>query len=167
MCPAKRCVRYLSVSKGEKPIRTLYTNLKHKIPEHEQSGVVYKIDCKNCPKAYIGETMQKLSSRIKHHKYDVKSTKKANTSALADHSKELRHEFNFENAAILKHEGNKRQLQIQEVNQIILHGDKVCNYKTDAEHISPLYFNLVKAYGKAAERKRHRPMDSAATTPTP
>ena len=45
---------------------------KRSIDDTEDS--VCRITCKQCPKAYIGESGRKLSIRVSEHKKDVEST---------------------------------------------------------------------------------------------
>lgn len=52
----------------------LFTQLKTKIPKEEQSGVVYKIYCKDFPATYVGETIQKVCTRFHQHEQCSLST---------------------------------------------------------------------------------------------
>ena len=122
----------------------MFANLKSKIPKDEKSGLVYKIDCADCEAVYIGETTQKFGMRKYQHKCDCKKQITKNSSALAMHAKENGHNFNFDEAKILKTERNKLKLQIHEVNQIIIHEDIACNKKTDKKEYTNTYINLIK-----------------------
>ena len=39
---------------------------KDKSDKQDQTGVVYKFTCKNCPATYIGENKRSLKTRIEH-----------------------------------------------------------------------------------------------------
>lgn len=122
----------------------LFTNMKDKIPPKEQSGLVYKIDCKDCNKCYVGETVQKLCTRITQHQRDVKAGDSFSLkTALVKHTVDLKHSFDFDNVSILCKENVKRKLQLQEINQIIAQRNLACNFKSDCVDISPAYFNLI------------------------
>lgn len=124
-----------------------FAGLKQKIKKEEKAGVVYKISCNDCPTVYIGETLQKLGKRVGQHRNDcTKTDTNKNTTALARHSIDEKHQFNFDDVEILQTERIKRRLQIQEINQIILNEDNACNYKTDSQHVSPGFYNLVKGH---------------------
>ena len=88
----------------------MFTNLKHKIPKTDKSGVVYKIDCKDCSATYIGETIQKLGERVKQHQQDCNKSINSNISALAKHSLSQQHNFNFDDVKILINERNKTKI---------------------------------------------------------
>ena len=45
---------------------------KDKSDKWDQTGVVYKFTCKNCPATYIGETKRSLKTRINEHKKNIK-----------------------------------------------------------------------------------------------
>lgn len=38
-----------------------------------------------------------------------------------------------------------RKLLIQEVNFTVKNENNVCNYKTNTDHVAPLYYNLIKS----------------------
>lgn len=41
---------------------------KDKIPYDAQNSVVYKLECNNCDASYVGETKNRLSTRVKKHR---------------------------------------------------------------------------------------------------
>ncbi|KAI4459402.1 tgf-beta family [Holotrichia oblita] len=94
--------------------RHLFTNLKTPIKHDNQSNVVYKLDCKDCNKCYIGQTKQYLKKRIYNHQYTVTHNVTAET-ALSKHSKDRRHNFDFQNIKILKKENNYKKRLIYEM----------------------------------------------------
>jgi len=44
---------------------------KDDIPIGCNKNVVYKLDCKNCDVAYIGQTKRKLHTRVNEHRKDI------------------------------------------------------------------------------------------------
>ena len=53
-----------------KPFNTLRSILIHpkdKTPDHKKCGVVYEIQCPQCPAQYVGETARTLETRMKDH----------------------------------------------------------------------------------------------------
>lgn len=45
---------------------------------------------------------------------------------------------------IMKKVRSKRTLKMHEVNQIIMNEHQAVNFKSDAEHVSPEFYNLIK-----------------------
>uniref|UniRef100_A0A8D8YCD0 Helix-turn-helix domain-containing protein n=1 Tax=Cacopsylla melanoneura TaxID=428564 RepID=A0A8D8YCD0_9HEMI len=46
-----------------------FSNLKDSIKKDDNSGIVYQLDCKDCPSTYIGESGQFLKKRMYQHRY--------------------------------------------------------------------------------------------------
>lgn len=132
-------------------INNMFSKLKHPLKKEENSGLVYKIDCDNCPVTYIGETIQKLGERVKQHEYDCKKpTEQINRmSALAKHATFNNHTFKTNDPVILKRERNKFKLQIHEVNQIIRFENTACNDKSDKKDYTTAYHNLICTNNKS------------------
>ena len=64
----------------------------------DKCGVVYSINCSDCPKAYIGETGRPIKVRLKEH---IKSPKEGDLkSALSQHQLETGHKVNFEEVKV-------------------------------------------------------------------
>ena len=73
-----------------------------------QKELVYKIPCRECSAAYIGQTRNSIKTRINQHKgisrpvlkqRILKSSKKDN--GLAFHTHQTGHKFDFDNTQIL------------------------------------------------------------------
>ena len=64
-----------------------------------KQGTVYKINCKNCDKFYIGETGRNLSTRLSEHNYAIKSKNQYN--ALFIHYLTTGHHMDINNALTL------------------------------------------------------------------
>ena len=71
-------------------------------------------------------------------------------TALVKHVADTGHQFDFNGKEILKKVRKKGLLKIHEANQIILHGDKTVNFKSDAAHITPVFFNIIHNNSKPA-----------------
>ena len=119
-----------------KPFNTLRQSLVHpkdKRDIKENAGVLYNIPCKQCPRAYIGETGRRLGVRLKEHREDVvkntesapytRSQRKAsentdNKSALTDHATRANHIIDWDNTTIVGREDNRLRRQIRETIRI-------------------------------------------------
>ena len=90
---------------SHKPINTIRDILRKPKDRPEKDavpGVVYKINCLNCDKVYIGQTSRSLKSRVKEHVRAVATEDK--NSLLAKHCAETQHSFDFEQTQIIDRE---------------------------------------------------------------
>ena len=84
----KRMLEKVSVKVRMKLHRTLRQMLvKHKdpTPNHQQTGIVYRVPCRDCPQAYVGQSGHTLECRMKEHKRAVEHGN-SDTSALVEHA---------------------------------------------------------------------------------
>ena len=120
--------------------KNIFSNPKQKVATNEKSNVVYKIDCTDCNKTYIGQTKNHLKNRRNNHKNDIK--RGLQNTALATHTIENLHKFNFDKTKILTHEQNKNKRLFFEMAEILKHN--TVNFKTDINNLSQIYHNIIK-----------------------
>lgn len=150
-------------------IAQVFTDMKDKLDTGQQSCVVYEIRCKQCKdKFYYGETSRCLCERCDQHAKDVANLpKKPTKSALVAHVHQTKHQFDFTNAKILKKVRTRGLLKIHEANQIIIHEESAVNFKKDAQHVSPVFYNLIKKCEQfkriAKEKKKTRSVHHATS----
>lgn len=118
---------------------TLFSNIKDPTPL-KKSELIYRVPCSDCPLSYVGETLQYLSARVNQHKRDER-TQNDNT-ALAAHSKDKNHKFNFEKVEILAYENNTKKRKIREFIEIVKY-DTV-NFKKDTDKLGSTYNAIIK-----------------------
>lgn len=96
---------YTSQNKLNKFIRVQ----KDQLPTGSQSGVVYKITCKNCEASYVGQTRRFLNTRVLEHKNHI-TRNTTQHSVITDHRISESHDFDWDNVEILDKENvlNKR-----------------------------------------------------------
>ena len=136
-------------------VAQLFSDMKEKVDKGQQSNVVYSIPCKMCSGKHFGEMSQKLCIRCGQHRKDVENANKMpGKTALVAHAMKAKHEFDFEEAAIMKKVRSKGLLKIHEANQIILHEEVAVNFKKDAKHVSPVFYNLIKKSEKLGKKRR-------------
>ena len=111
--------------------------------KEDRQNVIYKINCKNCNKAYIGETGQNIKNRIKQHKYNVGSPKNINKTALANHAIKHTHGFDFSNVKVLSSEGNVKCRKIKEAIYITKNINETVNFRSDTQSICNNYANII------------------------
>lgn len=128
-----------------KTTNLLYSRLKDRTLKSEESNLIYKINCKDCDKSYIGQTKQYLNKRIYQHKYDCKITNfnKTEKTALATHHFENNHQFDFDNTKILDKESNFRKRNLSEMIFITLNNNKTVNLRSDTQFLSTLYKGIL------------------------
>ncbi|VDL97314.1 unnamed protein product [Schistocephalus solidus] len=92
----ERIVARLGVGIAHPPkatMRSKVVRIKDKLNPNEQSGVVYRIPCKNYSFNYTGQLGRMLGSRIHEHKLVVR--RGDGLSQVAAHTYETGHDFNF------------------------------------------------------------------------
>lgn len=122
-----------------------YHNLKDKTETMVNSNLIYQINCNDCNGCYIGQTKQYLNKRISQHKQSIKTktiTPNLPNTALAKHSVEMLHNFNFNEPKILSFETNLNKRLITESLEIKKNKNSI-NFKTDIDNLNAIYFNLV------------------------
>lgn len=127
--------------KNHTNVASLFTKLKDKIPPTQESNVVYKVNCLDCPKCYIGTTNQHLCTRMKQHENDV-ANGKPDKSALAFHSLTHKHKFDFDGVKIVERERNwERRMLLEEIH---IKSNKNCVNKrsTESKNVSDIYSSL-------------------------
>nr|VZI20302.1 unnamed protein product [Spirometra erinaceieuropaei] len=104
----KHMAAELGVGIAHRPKATMrkrVMKIKDRLKPEEQSGVVYRIPCQNCPCNYTGQTGRMLGSRIHEHKLAVRRGDAL--SQVAAHTYEVDHEFDFAATKIVAHAGTK------------------------------------------------------------
>jgi len=93
-------------------------------------NVVYKLVCKDCDVAYVGQTKRKLNTRIAEYKKDIKKT--SNHSVITKHRLEYDHEFDWKNPKILDIEKHYNKRLLSEMINIKAQKNTI-NLQTDTE----------------------------------
>ncbi|VDM00831.1 unnamed protein product [Schistocephalus solidus] len=98
----ERVLRPLNVSVGHRPeatIRRLVMQLKGRLSPADTSGVIYRVNCLDCPANYCGMTDKRLSTRMHEHTLAVR--RKDIRSYVAMNSPENNHRFDFDGAQVI------------------------------------------------------------------
>lgn len=127
-----------------KTTEILFTKIKHQEPRTEKKEIVYEIPCRECTCVYVGETRQKIHTRMKQHKYTCKRTYQGTETALSSHCKDNDHNMNFDDFAVLGVERNDQKRKLLECVHIIKRQEKSMNFKTDSENLSSVYTHLIR-----------------------
>jgi len=57
-----------------KKLNNIIKKGKDKLDNKMNTGVVYKLECNDCEKVYIGQTKRHLETRIKEHKNNIRNS---------------------------------------------------------------------------------------------
>ncbi|XP_044747252.1 uncharacterized protein LOC123308587 [Coccinella septempunctata] len=123
-----------------KTVRSIFSKLKDRDPKERCSGVVYKINCRDCSVCYVGQTGQYLGNRSAQHERDCKNKKES--TALSAHASSSNHNFDFQNVEILGRENNWFKRCFKEMIYIKKFPNTV-NARTDVSTLSVAYSNLI------------------------
>ena len=97
-----RTLNQFNINVAHKPVMTVGSILKkpkEKFSKDLSTGVIYKINCKDCHKVYIGQTSRALRSRTREHKRAI-FTGDMN-SLLTKHCLTNNHNFDLDDVKII------------------------------------------------------------------
>ena len=94
--------------------KTIGDNFREKIKDDKTKkiGVVYKIECTNCDKIYIGQTGKDIEERLKQRQENLNKTNPI-INNVAEHIKRSKHVLKFNETKILAFDNNKRRREIK------------------------------------------------------
>jgi hypothetical protein len=127
--------------KPNNQMKNHYTKLKDRTSKEETSAVIYKVECHDCGKNYIGHTSRKLKDRLYEHDYYIRS--KSPSSGLAAHALNNRHKFNFEGTKILGTESNRKKRETKEIINIYKNQHNTVNIKQDVKSFKRVYDRFI------------------------
>jgi len=117
---------------------------KDKLDKKRNTNVVYKIDCKDCEKVYIGQTKRHLETRVKEHKNNIRNAS-GNFSVVTNHRLSSNHEFKWDEPIILHKERNRRKREIAEMFFIkkFKKNKTSINLQSDTDNLNPIYDKII------------------------
>ncbi|GAA50262.1 hypothetical protein CLF_104301 [Clonorchis sinensis] len=104
-----------NITVAYKPANTLRKTLsrpKGKLDPMTRNNVIYRIQCKDCDKRYIGQTGRKLSTRIHEHK--LATERHDQFSLISLHKDQEGHEFDWSGVHILGQARTKKEREFIE-----------------------------------------------------
>ncbi|VDL93541.1 unnamed protein product [Schistocephalus solidus] len=136
----------------EATIRRLVMQPKGQQTPADTSGVIYRVNCLDCPANYCGMTDKRLITRMHEHTLAVR--RKDIRSHIAMHSLENNHRFDFDGAQVLGRAENRLAREVIEA------------WQSDANSINrsidiPVLYEAVKHHW----RTRGRPMRNKVARP--
>ena len=122
-------------------VKDILGNPKDKLEEHQKSGI-YKIQCSQCPKIYIGQTKRDILTRYKEHCSHIKFNRPSK-SAVAEHVLTENH-FNItiENLKLAKQ--TQKTIELDVIESMQIHKNKKHLMNNVYGPISSSLFNFIK-----------------------
>ena len=112
--------------------------MKDSIDIKKCSNIIYQISCLDCNGKYIEQTKQYLNKRIYGHKYSL--TSNSESTALSKHSKDLNHQFDFNNVKILDFEEHYNKRLLKEMINIKKEKNSI-SFRTDISNLKALIYD--------------------------
>ena len=112
---ASRLLRPYNIRVAHQPVAHIRKALSHpkdKLQVLERSGVVYRVNCRNCPKHYIGQTGRKLGTRLKEHSSAIR--RHDQYSLISVHEDTTGHQIDLNSPQILARSRTKRAREFLE-----------------------------------------------------
>ena len=144
-----------TVMKPYQKLRQALVHPKDKRPLEDTVDAVYRVPCKQCPKAYIGETGRRLGTRLSEHKRAVQKVENVTftrsqrqvaaetvnySSALADHASQNNHVIDWDETTIATREQYRETRWIREAIHIRKEGENAIN-RDGGQHDLPTLYN--------------------------
>lgn len=104
------------VNKSARKLGDILGNPKDKLRKEDRSGI-YRINCGNCDKFYIGQTSRTIETRFKEHLTSFKN-RRFEKSAIAQHMSFNKHDVRKENLELLEQVTDRRKLDFLETAHI-------------------------------------------------
>lgn len=100
----------------------MLNGVKDKFPLETEG--IYKLDCNDCSKCYIGQTGRNIAKRAKEHERAYR-LKRPEASAVAEHALETGHKFDFDQIRVVSREDRFFPRLIMESIEIHKHPDNI------------------------------------------
>jgi hypothetical protein len=137
-----RKIRKLGVTVHPKPMNTIRSKLvapKDKTDIMDKSGVIYKIQCKDCSESYVGETERNLRHRIKEHRRE--------SSPVGAHLIQEDHQLDKDCVKILSSETKWFERGVKEAIHIAAERPSL-NRDRGRHNLPAVYHSLVQSRGR-------------------
>jgi len=124
-----------------KKLDTIIRKGKDRLDAQQVTEIVYKINCEDCDKVYIGQTKRHLATRIKEHRSNIKNSS-GNFSVTTDHRLKFNHDFDWFKPNILYKERNRKKIEIAEMFYIKKFDNNI-NLQKDTHNLNSIYDSII------------------------
>ncbi len=83
-------------------MRSRLMRIKDRIDPSEQSSIIYRAQCKDCPSNYAGQTSRRLATRIKEHRSAMRNCN-VKASLMVSNCVDSGHAFDLAETKIFSH----------------------------------------------------------------
>jgi hypothetical protein len=115
VCNRLRKIGCQTISVNKQNLGKILVNNKDKISKLDRSGV-YKINCKDCPAVYIGQSGRNIKTRIKEHKKSILNN--IRSTGMSTHCIENNHFIDLNDVQLLHSETKSKKLNLLEQLEI-------------------------------------------------
>ncbi|XP_062701660.1 uncharacterized protein LOC134285233 isoform X1 [Aedes albopictus] len=149
-------------------VKSFHTRVKDPVNKTEQSNIIYRIQCKDCPQSYVGMTQNKLKTRLYGHKTHINKLEHllesghTNTdtemialrekTALIEHCIDHNHRFDLDNTQVIDRSDKTHNLPFLEMCHITNTPNTV-NHRTDVCSLSTTYAAILHTIGEKLHRR--------------
>ncbi|CAD6239594.1 GSCOCG00012558001-RA-CDS [Cotesia congregata] len=114
---------------------------------------MYKINCKDCNKCYIGQTSRYLKERAYQHRYNLKRPTSEHT-ALTTHAIDNDHFIDYNSIRLLKTENNSYKRNILEMIYIEKNSHITMKKRIDTKSLHKCYPWRIRGHSKMIVKRR-------------
>ena len=133
----KRVFKAHGVGTYHRPINTIRSILVHpKNKTPQKCGLVYQVECPECPLTYIGETGRMLATRMKDH-LNLRNP----LTAVGEHCAHEHHTITNDSVRVLARENSWLKRKVREAIEIKI-GQPVMN-RDQGYELPPIYDELL------------------------
>ena len=150
----QRIMRNYGIITHIKPQNTIRSQLvapKDKTKTIDKAGIVYNIQCTDCPSEYTGESARPLRARLDEHK--------RSSSPVGAHIAETAHQVDWDKVQVLDREDDWYRRGVREAIHIHRRGSDL-NRDRGRHYLPPAYHNLIS-------RDKHSECSRVSKSPTP
>ena len=104
-----------TISVNKQNLGWILINNKGKIDKMHKSGV-YKINCKDCPAVYVGQSGRNIETRVKEHKRSILNN--IRNTGMSTHCIDNNHFIDLDNVQLLHTESKSKRLNLLEQLEI-------------------------------------------------
>lgn len=129
------------INKISNKLNTIVKKGKDKLPKTRNHEVIYKINCNDCDKSYIGQTYRALEIRVKEHQNNIRQSRDK-YNVISEHRTNTGHDMKWDNYQILDRDAHWYRRNISEMLHI-KSTNNTLNRQIDTEKLNKIYDKIL------------------------